>query len=60
MQTLVECGCGLDVHQATVVACFNCVERRESPETDANVRHDHTRATGFAWMAGCFRRAVPM
>ena len=22
MQTLVECGCGLDVHQATVVACL--------------------------------------
>jgi transposase len=22
MQTLVERGCGLDVHQATVVACF--------------------------------------
>lgn len=22
MQALVECGCGLDVHQATVVACL--------------------------------------
>ena len=27
MQTLVECGCGLDVHQATVVACLLMVRR---------------------------------
>jgi transposase len=27
MQTLVECGCGLDVHQATVVACLLMVRK---------------------------------
>ena len=27
MQTLVECGCGLDVHQATVVACLLTVRK---------------------------------
>jgi hypothetical protein len=27
MQSLVERGCGLDVHQATVVACFLIVSR---------------------------------
>lgn len=27
MQTLLECGCGLDVHQATVVACVLVIRR---------------------------------
>ena len=27
MQTLVELGCGLDVHQATVVACLLTVQK---------------------------------
>ena len=27
MQTLVERGCGLDVHQATVVACLLTVQK---------------------------------
>jgi hypothetical protein len=27
MQTLIERGCGLDVHQATVVACLLMVRR---------------------------------
>ena len=27
MQTLIECGCGLDVHQATVVACLLMVRQ---------------------------------
>jgi len=29
MQTLVECGCGLDVHQATVVACLLTLRKGE-------------------------------
>jgi transposase len=27
MQTLIECGCRLDVHQATVVACLLMIRR---------------------------------
>jgi transposase len=27
MQTLIECGCGMDVHQATVVACLLMVRK---------------------------------
>ena len=41
MQTLVERGCGLDAHQATVVVLIARYERRESAETDADLRHHH-------------------
>ena len=40
MQTLVERGCGLDVHQATVVACLLQV-MRDGAETDADLRQYH-------------------
>ncbi len=33
MQTLVERGCGLDVHQATVVACWLMVRQDFGPST---------------------------
>jgi hypothetical protein len=31
MQTLIERGCGLDVHQGTVVACLLMVRKRTAP-----------------------------
>ena len=43
MQTLVERGCGLDVHQASVVACLLIVLKNESC---ANSRLSISRQTG--------------
>jgi hypothetical protein len=45
MPTLIERGCGLDVHQATVVDLMvDRLRARESPETNAHVQHYYTRA----------------
>lgn len=37
MQTLVECGCGLDVHQATVVACL--LKCRDDGRVEKQLQH---------------------
>ena len=51
MQTLVERGCGLDVHQATVVACLLIVLK--SGKVHKQIRTFgtiHTRAGGLTGM----------
>jgi hypothetical protein len=50
MRTLIERGCGLDVHEATVVACLLIVRKERRFRADASVRHNDARAGEFARM----------
>ena len=55
MQTLVQRGCGLDVHQATVVACLLIV--LENGKVQKQVRtFGTTRANSLAYANGCSRK----
>jgi hypothetical protein len=58
MQTLVERGCGLDVHQATVVACLLMVRRDES--RNKCERSAPLRESWWICANGCSLKAAPM
>jgi hypothetical protein len=55
MPTLIERGCGLDVHQATVVACWLMVRgdgrvQKQMRTFGTTIRHYYTRAGRFTRM----------
>jgi len=57
VQTLVERGCGLDVHQATVVACLLTVLRsgrvRKQMRTFGTTTHELLNLRQWLLSAGC-------
>ena len=62
MQTLVECGCGLDVHQATVVACLLTVGKNGTVQRQMRTLGTTTRelVSLREWLqsAGCTHVAM--
>ena len=62
MQTLVERGCGLDVHQATVVACLLTVLRsgrvRKQMRTFGTTTHELLNLRQWLLSAGCTHLAM--
>ena len=58
MQTLIERGCGLDVHQATVVACLLMVRRDGKVQKQMRTFGTTTRSW---WVCanGCSLKAAP-
>jgi len=59
MQTLVERGCGLDVHQATVVACLLIVLKNGRVQKQVRTFGTTTREL-MAYANGCCRKVAPM
>ena len=51
METQIERGCGLDVHQATVVACLLIVLKNGKVQKQVRTFGTTTRARGLARMA---------
>ena len=62
MQTLIERGCGLDVHQATVVACLLTVLRsgrvRKQMRTFGTTTHELLNLRQWLLSAGCTHLAM--
>ena len=59
MQTLVERGCGLDVHQATVVACLLMVGKSGKVQKQIRTFGTATREL-LSCASGCSPKAVAM
>ena len=62
MQTLVERGCGLDVHQATVVACLLTVQKdrrvQKQMRTFAATTRELVGSAGLLFAEGCTHLSI--
>lgn len=59
MEANVECCAGLDVHQATVVACLNSGAGTNDPQGSPHLRHDPCRRCGRGFSTfGCTLAAM--
>jgi transposase len=62
MQTLVDCGCGLDVHQASVVACLLIVLKngkvKKQMQTFGTTTRDLLALREWLLLQGCTHVAM--